>query len=176
MKRSYFFIFLFSVIIFSLNVYRNQKQYTTDSLFYEHMFYQFQGKSFEKSRELVLENHPQSKESKMFIDESEYKNAYSFFKKRPFYPFLAFQINRVINNKYLSFLIPVFVSYLAFILISYYFFYKSFSLLFALLSASLLFANQNLLIWSRTFMTDLPGASLWMFQKIRRCSRSKNTK
>ncbi|OGE15034.1 hypothetical protein A3J89_00295 [Candidatus Curtissbacteria bacterium RIFOXYB12_FULL_40_6] len=161
------FLLLFSTIQFIL-ILRHKSPYLSDSYFYKHIFYQFQGNSFQESRELVLNQVDFANSGQIsrniFQNKAVYSQVYDFFKKRPLYPFLAYLFNKILHNEYQAFLLPVFISYLGVVLLAFYFFSQGLNRFFAAFTASLFISFYPFLDWSTYFLTDTMGAAFWLLQ------------
>lgn len=161
------FLILYSSFQFLL-ILRHKSPYLSDSYFYKHMYYQHQGSNFTDAYQKVksqqnftnLDNISQ----KIFFNEKAYRNSYSFFTKRPMYPYIAFALNKIFNNEYLSFTLPVFLSYIGVIIMTFIFFKKGLNLFFATLGTFLFVSFYPFLDWSTYFLTDTIGAFFWMVQ------------
>jgi len=173
-KLSSSFLILTFLIVFSsvqfLLILRHKSPYLSDSYFYKHIFYQFQGFSFQRSRELVLNQINFNKTDKIvqniFLNQAVYLKTYGFFEKRPLYPFVAYLFNIIFQNEYLAFLIPVFISYLGVILLSFYFFHQELNKFFSVFAASLFISFYPFLDWSTYFLTDTIGTFFWLVQLL----------
>lgn len=160
-----FLILIFATFQFFL-ILRHKSPYNSDSYFYKHMFYQMQGYSFQEAykkihSQLSLEKTDQITRN-MFTNTDAYMNSYSYFIKRPLYPFLAVILNRIFANDYLAFVIPVFISYLGVIVLTYYFSAQRFTPFFAAFATAILVAFYPFLEWSTYFLTDVIGAFFWL--------------
>lgn len=163
-----FLLFFASLQFFLLT--RHKSPYLSDSYFYQHMYYQFQGLSFEESRAKILANLDLTKvdaiTQNFFAKTSAYKNSLRFFTKRPLYPFTAFLLSLFIKNTYWDFLIPVFLGYLGTIFIAYYLFKLRLNYLFSTFATALLISFYPFLDWSTYFLTDTIGAFFWLLQLL----------
>ncbi|OGE14989.1 hypothetical protein A3J89_01175 [Candidatus Curtissbacteria bacterium RIFOXYB12_FULL_40_6] len=144
--------------------------YTSDTLFYKHIFYQFQGGSFNEARDKVLKNHqilwPDKIQRNIFSSEETYKNSYTFFTKRPLYPFMAFIINKFIRNEFYAFMLPVFISFLGFITLAFFLLIKRTGVVGASIGCLLLVSTPLFIKNAIYFMTDTIGAFFWLTQII----------
>jgi len=162
-------LFVFAFLQFAL-ILRHKSPYISDSYFYKHLFYQMRGDSYDQAREKVVSqlNIDQLDKigKKIFGDEESYKYSYSFFTKRPLYPFLALLFNKLGFNEFLSFLTPVFLAYAGSILLSFYQFRLGLSYFQAIFALALLIAFYPFLDWSTYFLTDTIGFFFWLLQLI----------
>lgn len=144
--------------------------YTSDSLFYKHLYYQFQGDNPRQARQRVLTNHkliwPTKTQQNMFTDENAYHNSSSYFTQRLLYPFTAYVINLVLNSEFLAFLLPVLVSYLLFLTITFALIRKKLAGIYPYLAIGILITYQALSIWATYFVTDVISAMFWMMQLL----------
>src|SRR3990167_10998885 len=91
-------IFVVTIATFLFfNTYKTKLPYTSDTLFFKHIYYQFKGKNFDEARLEVLNKHRidwgNVIENNIFNNEDEYKESYPYFSKRLLYPFMAFIVN-----------------------------------------------------------------------------------
>ncbi|OGZ60915.1 MAG: hypothetical protein A2919_00080 [Candidatus Spechtbacteria bacterium RIFCSPLOWO2_01_FULL_43_12] len=160
------------IIASTVFIYNISKKnpYLSDSLFYTHYFYELQGDSFEQARQKVLINHHQEWEDniqrKIFEDEATYKNAYSFFIKRPLYPLMASVIYFFVRNEYLAFTVPMFLAYLGVIISVHYLISRRLKPLYSILSTAFLIAFPPFYIYSTFVMTDVIGLFFWFSNLI----------
>lgn len=158
------FLIIFATIQFFL-ILRHKSPYLSDSYFYKHITLEIKGDSFEEAKAKVLEEVDLTDSDEItkniFQDQNSYKNSYTFFTKRPFYPFVS-SILSIFFSDYLAFLIPVFLSYLGFILLSHYIFMVKMSGFFPYTATALLISFYPFLDWSTYFLTDTISASFWM--------------
>lgn len=160
-------IILFAIAQYIL-ILRHKSPYLSDSYFYKHIYYQMQGEDFEGAREKIISEVDVSNADKItkniFENKNSYLNSYTFFVKRPLYPFLAYLLNFVTNNAYIDFLIPVFLGYFGIITLVYFFAKVGLGNLFAIISTALFISFYPFLDWSTYFLTDTIGAFFWLFQ------------
>ncbi len=160
-------IIVFSTVQFFL-ILRHKNPYLSDSYFYEHIYYQMQGDNFQSAKNKIQsEVDPQTIDAvtkNIFFNDKSYKNSYSFFTKRPLYPFSAFLISSVLKNTYWNMLIPVFLSYIGLISLIYFFYFKSLKGVYAILAAGLFISFYPFLDWSTYFLTDTIAAFFWFLQ------------
>src|SRR3989344_7338115 len=72
----------------------------------------------------------------------------------------------IVKSEYLSFLIPVFISYLGCIIISYFLFNRGLNHFSLIIATTLLVAFYPFLDWSTYFLTDTIGFLFWMIQLL----------
>ena len=86
----------FAIVQFLL-ILRHKSPYLSDSYFYKHMFYQMRGDSYDQAKEKIISqidiDQLDKITRKIFTEDDSYQYSYSFFTKRPLYPFLA----RIVN-------------------------------------------------------------------------------
>lgn len=161
------FLAVFATIQFFL-ILRHKSPYLSDSYFYKHIYYQFKGYNFDQAYEKVKGQIYLAKEDEIgrniFSNSGSYKNSYSFFTKRPLYPYTAYLLDFIFKNEYVAFLTPVFLSYLGVILLVFYFSNERFNYLFASLTTAFFIAFYPFLDWSTYFLTDTIGAFFWFLQ------------
>lgn len=149
---------------------RHKSTYLSDSYFYKHIFYEIKGDSFEVARRKVVSQVDLLKADEVsknfYIEENSYKNSLSFFLKRPLLPVMAVILSFIVKSEYLSFLIPIFISYIGSIIISYYFFIRGLNFPLAVITTALLVAFYPFLDWSTYFLTDTIGFLFWMIQLL----------
>ncbi|GEM_PF-3001392 len=159
----------FAAIQFIL-LLRHKSPYLSDSYFYKHRFYEFQGNSFTGSYKKIISQIDLEKQDEIgkniFINIENYKKSYEYFTKRPFYPYTAYSLNFIFQNEYISLLFPVFLSYLGVVIITYLLLVERFTKQYALLGTTLLIAFYPFLDWSTYFLTDTIGTFFWMIQLI----------
>lgn len=160
-------VLLFASLEFIL-ILRHKSPYVSDSYFYNHIYYQFQGKTFDQSYKKIISKIDPNKisviEKNFFYDKAKYKYSLSRYVRRPFYPFTAFMINLAVQNEYLSFLLPLFIAYLGLIFVIYKLIRIRLNDFWAVFG-SLLFIGFNPFIdWSTYFLTDTIGAFFWLAQ------------
>lgn len=162
-------ILLFAIIQFFL-ILRHKSPYLSDSYFYQHIFYELKGESFNSAREKVtgivdLKNADEIGKN-IFENPQSYENSYGFFIKRPLYPISAYLVNLLSPNVYLSFLIPVLAAYLGVTILVYYFSVKELGKTYGIATTALFISFYPFLDWSTYFMTDTIGAFFWMLQLL----------
>ncbi len=147
---------------------RHKSPYMSDSYFYQHIYYQMQGDSYTLAHDKILKKLDTDKlsdiEKNLFFNPDKYKYALSRYTRRPFYPFVAMLINYLVNNEYLAFMIPVFLSYLGCIFLTYLLFKFRFDAFWSTLGTLLFMGFYPYLDWSTYFLTDTIGAFFWMLQ------------
>ena len=159
------------LIIASLNfllLLRHKSPYVTDSYFYNHIFYEFQGNNFNDAYKKVSSNPAINNFDDLgknfFLNPDSYKYSLSRYIRRPFYPFTAYLLNLVTQNEYLAFLIPVFVSYAGSIILIYLLFKFRFDSFWSIFGTALFTSFYPFLDWSTYFLTDTIGAFFWLLQ------------
>lgn len=142
--------------------------YVSDSLFYKHNYYQFQGSTYQQAKEKVLKNHPipwqDTIQQNIFSDEETYSKVYKTFTKRPFYPFVAKILNSLGISEYFSFAIPIFIAYAGIVLLNFHLCKLRLNNFLATISTLMLSSFSPFLWWATIFMTDAIGAFFWMLQ------------
>lgn len=164
---AFFLLIAFATIQFFL-ILRHKSPYLSDSYFYKHIFYQLQGDSFQTARQKVIAQVDFKKADNItinfFLNEAAYKNSLSFFTKRPLYPILAYLVNVFTSSEYISFLVPVFLSYLGIVALVFYLSIENLSHLWTILITALFISFYPFLDWSTYFLTDSIGALFWLLQ------------
>lgn len=147
---------------------RHKSPYLSDSYFYNHIYYQFQGYSYEQSHEKILKKIDDKKisdiEKNIFYNPDKYQYSLSRYLKRPFYPFSAYVLDIFTHNEYLSFIIPIFISYLGCITLLYLFLNLRFEKFWATFGTALFIGFNPFIDWSTYFLTDTIGAFFWLLQ------------
>lgn len=147
---------------------KSKWSYTSDSLFYTHHFYKFQGSTYEEARQKVLTNYPipwkDLIQQNIFINPDTYHKVEHVFAKRPLYPLVALLLNYFVSNEYLSFIFPIFLGYLGVIIFNFHFAKIRLGYLAATISTLALIAFQPFLYWSTYIMTDTTGTFFWLLQ------------
>jgi len=158
-------ILVFAVTQYLL-IFRHKSPYLSDSYFYKHIFYEIKGDSFDVAFKKVVSQVDLKGADDItvnfFSNDEAYKNSLSFFTKRPLYPLLAAFVSLFASNEFLDFVIPVFVAYIASIILSFYIFRQGLSFFFAIFSTSLLISFYPFLDWSTYFLTDTIGFAFWL--------------
>lgn len=159
-------ICLYSALQFIL-ILRHKSPYVSDSYFYNHIVYEFKGDTYHTSRNKVLskvEINPIDKITQnIYFNSEQYQDSYGFFSKRPLYPFTVFLLNKLFDLE-TSMLLPVFVSYLGLILVSFAFLSKRLNLFWASFGTFTFMSFYPFLDWSTYYLTDTIGAFFWMLQ------------
>src|SRR4030065_1472832 len=159
------FILVFAVTQYLL-IFRHKSPYLSDSYFYKHIFYEIKGDSFDLARQKVVSQVDLKGVDDItvnfFSNDEAYRNSLSFFTKRPLYPLLAAFVSLFASNEFLDFVIPVFVAYIASIILSFYIFRQGLYFFFAIFSTSLLISFYPFLDWSTYFLTDTNGFAFWL--------------
>ena len=162
-------LLIFSTIQFLL-ILRHKSPYLSDSYFYKHMFYQMKGDSYSQARGKIISqiNIDQLDKigRKIFSEQESYQYSYSFFTKRPLYPFLARIVNIFFKSEYLAFITPVFFAYMGSVLLSLYFLKSGLPYFFTIFSLALFIAFYPFLDWSTYFLTDTIGFFFWLLQLL----------
>ncbi len=147
---------------------RHKSAYVSDSYFYNHVYYQIQGNPYSTAKNKVINKLEGKKldeiESKIFYDSNNYEYSLSRYERRPLYPFSASVLNLVTRNEYISFLIPIFISYLGSIILIYLIFSFRFNKLLASIGTALFVGFYPFIDWSTYFLTDTIGLFFWMLQ------------
>ena len=166
-----YFPLIFLLLLASLEfilLLRHKSPYMSDSYFYQHIYYQMQGDSYGEAHDKILKKLDVNKlsniEKNMFFNADKYQYSLSRYVRRPLYPFMALLTNFIVRNDYLAFLLPVFVSYLGVIAITYLLFRYRFDLFWSTLGTLLFMRFYPYLDWSTYFLTDTIGAFFWMLQ------------
>ncbi len=161
---------------------RHKSPYVTDSYFYNHVFYRFQGYSFDESYNKILEKIDIDKFDKIgknfFLTTDKYQYTLSRYIRRPLYPFTAFLLNLIVQNEYLAFILPNFFSYVGCFILLYLLFRFRFDNLWSTFGTALFIGFYPFLDWSTYFLTDTIGAFFWLLQiylVFRFVQKPKNT-
>lgn len=159
-------IMMISLIHF-FRVFNSKLPYSSDSLFFVHMYYQFKGDSFKAARERVLRSYPirwnNIVEQNIFDNEKSYVDSYPFFKHRIFYPFVAYLISLINKDVTLNFLIPVLFSFLGFVVLIFTLFKSRLGIFFSGLAVLMLIYFPPVILTATVFMTDIIGLFLFYF-------------
>jgi len=162
---AFFILILFSALQFIL-ILRHKSAYLSDSYFYKHIFYQIKGDSYILAKEKIISQVDLDRADKItrkiFTEEDSYRYSYSFFTKRPFYPFIASIIDAVIWSEYLALMIPVFLAYIGSIVLSFRFLKIDMPYFFAIFALSLIISFYPFLDWSTYLLTDTIGYFFWL--------------
>ncbi len=147
---------------------RHKSPYLSDSYFYNHIYYQFQGYNYGDSHNKILKKIDDKKisdiEKNIFYNPDKYEYSLSRYLKRPLYPFSAYLLNIFTHNEYLSFIIPIFISYLGCITLIYLLFNARFEKFWATFGTALFIGFNPFIDWSTYFLTDTIGAFFWLLQ------------
>lgn len=147
---------------------RHKSPYVSDSYFYNHIFYTFQGNNFDQARQKILNKLDNNKlsdiEKNIFYNTDQYHYSLSRYIRRPLYPFTAYLLNIFIRNEYLSFIIPVFLSYIGVITLTYILLRNRFDSFWASVGTALFIGFYPFIDWSSYFLTDTIGAFFWLAQ------------
>ena len=159
------FLMLFATIQYVL-ILRHKAPNVSDSYFYKHTYYQLQGDTFHQAYQKNLQNIDFEKAdiitTNIFKNPQNYNKSYKFFAGRTLYPYLAYWLNLIFDSEYLAFLIPIFISYIGTILLTFYICAKGLNYFFASFATALLIAFYPFLDWSTFFLTDVIGTFLWL--------------
>lgn len=159
------FLILYASLQFLL-ILRHKSSYLSDSFFYKHMYYEFQGLSFEEAKRKIISQIDISKTdavaANIFVNDDVYIEALGFFAKRPLYPYLSNLINQILNDENASLILPIFLSYIGIIFTSFVLLTKGLNYTFAALGTFLFLSFYPFLDWSTYFLTDTIGAWFWM--------------
>ena len=162
---AFFILILFSALQFIL-ILRHKSAYLSDSYFYKHIFYQIKGDSYILAKEKIISQVDLDRADKItrkiFTEEDSYRYSYSFFTKRPLYPFIASIIDAVIWSEYLALMIPVFLAYIGSIVLSFRFLKIDMPYFFAIFALSLIISFYPFLDWSTYLLTDTIGYFFWL--------------
>lgn len=160
-----FFLLLFAAVQFIL-ILRHKSPYISDTFFYQHKFYQLRGYTPQESYQKIISQVDLAKldqtTGRMLSTFDSFNQTNEFFQRRLLYPFLAYLLNSFSRQEYLSFLIPIFLSYIGIVFLSYRFVRVSQPPVFAALAGSMVVAFYPLLDWSTYFLTDTIGAFFWL--------------
>lgn len=165
----YQFLFFLLIILSAVNflaLLRHKSPYLSDSYFYKHIYFRYQRISDDVIYNQIIHsvnlNNADNITRNIFQNKTAYFNSLSFFTKRPLYPFLTYIINTFIKNEYISFLIPIFLTYLGSVVIIGYLSQINTRYFFSLLTISLFISFYPYLDWSTYFLTDTLGTFFWM--------------
>ena len=154
----------FAIVQFLL-ILRHKSPYLSDSYFYKHMFYQMRGDSYDQAKEKIISqidiDQLDKITRKIFIEDDSYQYSYSFFTKRPLYPFAARIVDVLVKQEYLAFIIPVFLAYLGSIILNFHFLKISLTSFSATFALALFISFYPFLDWSTYFLTDTIGFLFW---------------
>lgn len=147
-------------------ILRHKSPYTSDSRFYQHMMYSFQGNSYAQSRDKILSGlnpdqlDPISKN--FFFNPQAYQRSLRFFTKRPLYPLTAAILNKLGLSEFVSFAIPLLIAHLGTIIVVFALMAKGLKPFPTLVATSLFIAFRPFLEWATYFQPDVIGLFLWM--------------
>lgn len=164
------FVPLFILLVFASTefflILRHKSPYTSDTYFYKHIFYVFQGQGFSQAYQSVISqidmNQQDTISQNFYKNIVAYKNSLSFFTKRPLYPLLSLSIYTFAKNEYLSFLLPVFFAYIISIGLSYKLANLFNSRFVTVATVSFLIGFYPFLDLSTYFLTDTIGFAFWL--------------
>lgn len=175
-------LLLILLLLASLNYLKTSKQnspYKLDSFIYEQIFWQLKGDSYQLAKEKVFSDKKilfDETVKKIIGNEIVYKNVYSLFLKRPFYPTTAYILNFFTHEQTLAFALPPFAAYLGIITVFYFLCLKVLNPAPAALSSLFLTFYNPLVISSASFMSDTLGTFFWMVNLILILQYLKNGK
>lgn len=153
-----------------LAVFRQGNPYTSDSMFYKHLYYQFQGDDFSEAKKKVAERYQidwgTEAENQIFSNEKSYISSYPFFANRVLYPFSAYLVNLLLDSEHLAFFLPIFLSYLGILVILFNFLRKRLGVIFSFVAIVLLIRFPPFIVSMTQYMTDSIGLFLWLLQII----------
>ena len=158
-------LLLLSAVEFFL-IFRHKSPYTSDSRFYQHIVYSFQGNSYAQSRNKVLSGlnfdqlDPISKN--FFYHPQTYQQSLKFFTKRPLYPLIAAILNRIGISEFISFAIPLLIAYLGTVIVVFALMAKGLNPFPAVVATALFVAFRPFLEWAAYFQPDVIGSFLWL--------------
>jgi len=159
------------LIITSLNFFlllRHKSPYVTDSYFYNHIFYEFQGDSFNGAYKKILAKIDIDSFDEVgknfFLNQDSYRYSLNRYIRRPFYPFVAYLLNLFVQNEYLAFTLPNFFSYTGCFILIYLLFRLRFDNFLSTFGTALFAGFYPFLDWSTYFLTDTIGAFFWLLQ------------
>lgn len=159
------FLLLFAAVQYIL-ILRHKSPYVSDSYFYRHTYYQLQGYSwqeaYQKNRQALDFEKADIITANIFDDPDSYRKSYAFFSARTLYPYTAYLINLVVKNDYLAFLLPIFISYIGTVWLTFYFTTRGLNYFFSSLATAFLITFYPFLDWSTYFLTDVIGTFLWL--------------
>lgn len=162
-------LLLFALIQYIL-ILRHKSPYISDSYFYKHIFYEMKGDSFNEARAKILSEVDLQNSDEIainiFEDKKAYENSYSFFTKRPLYPFTARIVDVLVKQEYLAFIIPVFFAYVGSVILNFYFLKIGLTYFSATFTLALFISFYPFLDWSTYFLTDTIGFLFWTMQLI----------
>lgn len=161
------FLIFFASIQFFL-ILRHKSPYLSDSFFYQHIYYQFRGFTFEEAYAKNLSQIDLDKVDSItrnfFADKNKYQTSLSFFIKRPLYPFAAYVFSFIFPSEYWNLLIPVFLGYLGVAILVIDLLRRKFNYLYTTLAGVLFISFYPYLDWSTYFLTDTIAAFFWFLQ------------
>ena len=128
------------------------------------------GDSFNEARAKILSEVDLQNSDEIainiFEDKKAYENSYSFFTKRPLYPFTARIVDVLVKQEYLAFIIPVFFAYVGSVILNFYFLKIGLTYFSATFTLALFISFYPFLDWSTYFLTDTIGFLFWTMQLI----------
>ncbi len=166
--RVIYLIIALLILVSTLNyftVLRNKFPYSSDTLFFVHMYYQFKGNTFTTARDSVLKNYPikwnNIIEENIFASKKAYIDSYPFFKHRIFYPLTAFVLGYFIHDELMVFLLPLLFSYIGLALIIFKLFRPNLGLFLAAASSMAFIYFPLNVLTATTFSADMLGVFLF---------------
>lgn len=164
-KSALLLLIFLSAVEFFL-ILRHKSPYTSDSRFYQHIVYSFQGNSYGQSQDKVLSGlNPDQLDlvsKNFFYNPLAYEKSLRFFTKRPVYPLTVAILNKIGLSESVSFIIPLVIAYLGTIIVAFTLMAAGLKPFPALVATSLLVAFRPFLEWSTYFQPDVIGSFLWL--------------
>ncbi len=159
------FVLLFASAEFFL-LLRHKSPYVSDTYFYKHQVYIYSGKDFNQAHDAVISQLDFTKldeiEKNFYFDRKAYTRSLSFISKRPLYPWMVLILNSILQNEYLSLLLPVFVSYFLVILTFYHLCRLDMPWFYASMAIASFISFYPYLDLSTYFLTDTIGTAFWL--------------
>lgn len=160
-------LFVFATIQYFRHFY-TYSPYTSDSLFYKHIYYELNGNSFSEARDLVLRNHNTNfgnvVENNIFMNEGAYIESYPYFANRIFYPIASVAVNFFFENETFAFLLPVFLGYIGSIAIIFMLFKVRLGLYWTIFAILMVILFPPFIGSMSMFMTDSLGVFFWLLE------------
>jgi len=158
-------LLLLSAVEFFL-ILRHKSPYSSDSRFYQHIVYSFQGNSYAQSKDKVLSNISSDRldavSKNFFYHPQAYQWSLKFFTKRPLYPLTAAILNKIGFSEFASFAIPLFIAYLGTVIVIFSLMAKGLNSFPAVVATALFIAFRPFLEWATYFQPDVIGSFLWL--------------
>lgn len=147
---------------------RHKSPYLSDSYFYNHIFYRFQGYSHDEAYYKILKkidtNRLSEVEKNIFFNKDKYNYSLSRYVRRPLYPFFSNIVYSFSKNEYFAFVLPVFIAYIGSVLLTYLILGKRFDPLLTSLGTAFFVGFYPFIDWSTYFLTDTIALFFWMLQ------------